>query len=86
MAMKHSSGIIGLTRLFWMMAESAITFFLPGTILQNGNGWFAPEIIALPIVSIGMIIARRLDPETAYCDPSTSTQLGNLQLAQPGAD
>jgi hypothetical protein len=77
MATNQSNSVIGaLARLFWMFAGPAVLFLLAYTITQKKEeGWFAPASIAFLIVLVGMIIARWLDSDNAYGDPTTPAEI-----------
>jgi len=75
METNHSSGLVALARLFWMMAGPAALLLLTVSIAHKDAGWFTPTSIAFLIVLVGTIVARRSDPQNSYGDPTTTVDL-----------
>lgn len=76
MATNHSNSVIGaFARLFWMFAGPAVLFLLALTIAQKEEGWFGPASIAFLVVLIGVIIARWVDFDNAYGEPTTPAEI-----------
>jgi hypothetical protein len=76
MATNNSSGIVMLARLFWMMAGPGFLLLLAVSIAHKEiGGWFTPASIAYLVVLVGVIVARRLDPQNSYGDATTTVEL-----------
>jgi hypothetical protein len=75
MATNSPSGLLALTRLFWMAGGPAILFLLAGTVARNGEGWFTPASIAFLIILPVMIVARWFDTDNSYGDPTTPAEI-----------
>jgi hypothetical protein len=63
-----------------MFAGPASLFLLAYSIARQDEGWFAPTGIAFLIVLFGVIVARRLDPNNSFGDPTTPAEIQAFTL------
>jgi hypothetical protein len=71
---QSSSVVVAFARLFWIFAGPAALFLLAFTIARRDEAWFAPTSIAFLVVVVGEIVARRLDPNNSYGEPTTPAE------------
>ena len=71
----RNSAVVALARLFWMLAGPAVLFVLAYYVAHHDAGWADPASIAFLVVLVGVIIARRLDSENSYGDPTTPAEI-----------
>jgi hypothetical protein len=75
MATNQSSSVVeAFARLYWIFAGPAALFLLAFTIARRDEAWLAPTSIAFFFVLVGEIVARRLDPNNSYGDPTTPAE------------
>ena len=76
MATNNSSGIVMLARLLWFIVGPIFLLVLASSIaLKEVGGWFTPASIAYLAILVGVIVARRLDPQNSYGDATTMVDL-----------
>lgn len=81
----HSSELVGVARIFWIMIGPAVLVLLGMGIVTRGNGWFTPQDIAFLAV-LGVVVAARWyefhggSPQTSTGEPATPAHLRRFVL------
>jgi hypothetical protein len=81
MATNQSSSVVeAFARLYWIFAGPAALFLLAFTIARRDAAWLAPTSMAFLVVLAGEIVARRLDPNNSYGEPTTPAETSTFTV------
>lgn len=75
-----NSGLVGLARIYWMMAGPLLLFLLILSIAEGTAGWFTAQDVAFLLALAALMFARWFefhggDPRNAVGEPIAPTQL-----------